>query len=80
MTGEMSRRQIQSVLGLKGEEHFRIAYLKPALAAQWIEMTMPDKPRSGHQRYRLTVKGRQWLQAHAAGSSDDFVSEQPAPT
>ena len=42
--GEMSRQQIQSALGLKSEEHFRKAYLKPALVAKVIEMTPPDAP------------------------------------
>lgn len=27
-----------------------------------IEMTLPDKPRSSKQKYRLTDKGRQWLE------------------
>lgn len=65
--GEMSRQQIQSALGLKGEEHFRKAYLKPALATQMIEMTLPDKPNSRLQRYRLTAIGRRWLKAHPEG-------------
>jgi hypothetical protein len=57
----------KSALGLKGEDHFRKAYLKPALAAQVIEMTQPDKPNSRSQRYRLTIIGRQWLKAHPGG-------------
>ena len=65
MTDEMSRQQIQSALGLKGRDHFLTAYLKPALAAQVIEMTLPDVPRSSKQRYRLTVSGRRWLEARA---------------
>jgi ATP-dependent DNA helicase RecG len=57
----MSRKQIQDALTLKHEDHFREAYLKPALAAGVVEMTLPAKPRSGNQRYRLTALGRQWL-------------------
>jgi ATP-dependent DNA helicase RecG len=64
----MSRQQIQSALGLKGEEHFRKAYLKPALAARAIEMKLPDTPTSRLQRYRLTAIGRQWLKAHPGGN------------
>lgn len=55
---EITRSEIQSALGLKDEKHFRDAYLKPALAAGLIEMTIPDKPRSRLQKYRLTVQGR----------------------
>lgn len=65
VVGEMSRVQIQAALGLKGEEHFRRAYLQPALASGLVEMTLPDKPRSSKQRYRLTGSGRRWLQAHS---------------
>lgn len=64
VSGVMSRQQIQSALGLKAEEHFRAAYLKPALEIGVIEMTLPDKPRSSNQRYRLTVLGQRWLETH----------------
>lgn len=57
VSGEMKRRELQSALGLKHEDHFREAYLVPALKSALIEMTIPDKPRSGNQRYRLTKKG-----------------------
>lgn len=65
VVGEMSRVQIQAALGLKGEEHFRKAYLQPALASGLVEMTLPDKPRSSKQRYRLTPGGQRWLLAHS---------------
>ena len=55
---EMQRRAIQDALGLTHQDHFRRAYLLPALAAGVIEMTIPDKPQSSRQRYRLTQKGR----------------------
>jgi len=58
MAGDMSRKEIQDGLKLKDEEHLRKAYLLPALEAGFIEMTIPDKPRSSKQRYRLTEKGR----------------------
>jgi len=57
LVGEMTRQQIQGALGLKDGKHFREDYLQPALKAGLIEMTVPDKPRSSRQRYRLTAKG-----------------------
>ncbi|MFH1891243.1 MAG: Fic family protein [Candidatus Zixiibacteriota bacterium] len=56
--GEMSRREFQLALGLKNDEHFRKAYLLPALGEGLIEMSIPEKPRSSKQKYRLTEKGR----------------------
>jgi Fic family protein len=59
LAGEMTRQQLKEALGLKDDEHFRKAYMLPALDAGLIEMTIPDKPRSSKQKYRLTDKGRQ---------------------
>ena len=61
ISGEMNRRQIQEALGLKNTKHIRKTYLLPALQAGLIEMTIPDKPRSSKQRYRLTMAGREYL-------------------
>jgi ATP-dependent DNA helicase RecG len=32
-----------------------------------LKMTLPQKPRSSKQRYRLTARRRHWLQLHPAG-------------
>jgi predicted HTH transcriptional regulator len=61
-----SRDQIQTAAGMSDREHFRKAYLEPLLTAGWIERTIPDKPTSPHQRYRLTTKGREWLEKKPA--------------
>ena len=53
----MSRQALQRALGLKAEKNVRLLYLRPALSAGLIEMTIPDKPRSSKQRYRLTQAG-----------------------
>lgn len=58
LIGTMGRQQLQDTLKLKNVEHFRKAYILPALAAGVIEMTLPDKPKSGNQRYRLTALGK----------------------
>lgn len=63
MEGEMKRSEIQERLGLKHEEHFRKSYLLPALELKVIEMTIPDKPTSRLQKYRLTKKGEQLMTA-----------------
>jgi hypothetical protein len=62
--GEMSRKALQSALALLDRKSFRDRYLKPALADGLIEMTIPDKPNSRLQKYRLTDNGRQWLMRH----------------
>ena len=61
MSGEMTRQCRKEALGLKHEDHFREAYLTPALRSGLIEMTIPDKPRSSKQRYCLTAAGSAYL-------------------
>ncbi len=53
MKGTMTRDELQLVLDLKDRKCFREHYLKPALDAGLIEMTIPDKPNSLRQCYRL---------------------------
>jgi predicted transcriptional regulator len=48
-------------MGLTGRDNFEKLYLRPALDAELIEMTIPDKPNSRLQKYRLTEKGKQLL-------------------
>ena len=59
--GEMKRTAIQAALRLRHEDYFREAYLVPAIDAGYVEMTIPDKPRSSRQKYRLTAKGKTLL-------------------
>lgn len=68
LVGSMTRRQLQEALGLKDDEHFRIGYLLPTLAAGLVEKTIADKPTSRLQKYRLTAKGRAVL---ASSSNKD---------
>lgn len=52
---EMDRQEIQDKLRLAHREHFRAKYLKPALEQGFVEMTIPDRPNSSLQKYRLTM-------------------------
>ncbi|ACL03774.1 filamentation induced by cAMP protein Fic [Desulfatibacillum aliphaticivorans] len=63
MQGAMTREELQQALGLSDRKSFRERYLKPALEAGLIKMTIPDKPSSRLQKYRLTNKGEITLTA-----------------
>ncbi|MCK9364440.1 MAG: hypothetical protein M0P74_12685 [Syntrophales bacterium] len=58
LIGDMSRAELMSTLVLKDRMHFANDYLRPALEADLIQYTIPDKPNSRLQQYRLTEKGR----------------------
>jgi len=64
ISGEMTRAEIQSALGLKARANFEERDLKPALSQGYVEMTIPDKPRSSKQRYRITPMGEEVLTKH----------------
>lgn len=49
--------EIQNLLGLKHRETFMKNYMKPLLASGWIEPTIPEKPKSRLQKYRIAEKG-----------------------
>ena len=53
--------ELMASLELQHKPTFRNNYLHPALAAELIEMTQPDSPRSPSQKYRLTAKGNALL-------------------
>jgi len=50
------------LLELKDRMHIASNYLQPALDAGLIEMTIPDKPRSSKQKYRLTGQAKRILE------------------
>lgn len=56
-TGEHTRQNLQDKLNLANRENFRKNYLQPALDNGLIELTIPEKPNSSKQKYRLTEKG-----------------------
>lgn len=58
ISGAYSRIELQEKMSLKDDEHFRKAYIKPALKDEIIAMTMPEKATSPNQKYHLTSKGK----------------------
>lgn len=53
---------LQRAAGLKDRVHFLQSYLRPLLERGWLERTIPDKPRSRNQRYRITKQGTEVLE------------------
>ena len=58
----MTRTEIQAALSLSDKRNFNRNYLIPALKLNLVEMTIPDKPNSRNQRYRLTKIGKELKQ------------------
>lgn len=58
LTGEMSRGDLQDAIGLRDAEHFRKTYIHPVLESKAIEMTIPEKPTSSKQQYRISAVGK----------------------
>lgn len=56
--GEMSRQEIQQKIGLSDKKNFMEKYHKPAITMGVIELTIPNKPKSRLQKYRLTGLGK----------------------
>ena len=59
--GPLGNDDIRQAFDLKDRRRLRETYLAPALAEGLIEYTLPDKPNSRLQQYRLTDKGRALL-------------------
>lgn len=55
-------KELMIKLGLKHRQTFLYNYLQAALAAGLIEMTIPHKPKSRFQKYKLTNLGKQHRQ------------------
>ena len=55
--------ELMAVLTRTNRTKFRDQVLNPLLKAEFVEMTIPDKPRSSNQKYRLTVKGREFIES-----------------
>ena len=58
MTDEHDIATLMEWVGRNNRSKFREAVLTPLLALDLVEMTIPDKPNSSKQRYRLTAQGK----------------------
>ena len=64
----LSTNSLLSLMRLAGRTNrskFRDQVVAPLVAGDWVEMTLPDKPRSSKQKYRLTPKGKEFLETIA---------------
>ena len=59
------------VAGQANRTRFRKAVLRPLLDAGVLEMTIPDKPRSSKQKYRLTGKGQAVVKDEGGTGKDE---------
>ena len=53
----VTRIEIMNKLQLSHKQSFLQNYIQPALKLELIKMTIPNKPNSRLQKYRLTEKG-----------------------
>ncbi|MCK4859628.1 MAG: putative DNA binding domain-containing protein [Candidatus Omnitrophica bacterium] len=58
----LSSKELMLKLGLLHRPTFLYNYLKPAIEAKLIIMTIPDKPQSSKQKYVISEKGKQALE------------------
>ncbi|GEM_PF-2566875 len=54
----LSRREIFAAIGLNADSRSFNRNIKPLLAGGFMEMTVPEKPNSRLQKYRLTAAGK----------------------
>ncbi|MGI1659242.1 MAG: Fic family protein [Desulfitobacterium sp.] len=57
----LSRKDIFATIGMNSASRSFKRYMEPLLADGFIEMTVPDKPNSRLQKYRLTDSGKAFI-------------------
>ncbi|MBO5182768.1 MAG: putative DNA binding domain-containing protein [Paraprevotella sp.] len=60
--GTYSVTEMMKKLQLNNRRYFTKEYLKAALTEKLIEPLYPESPKHPRQKYRLTEKGKEWLQ------------------
>lgn len=66
----LSKAELARELGLHSVTGALNRSVSALLEQAWIERTLPDKPQSRLQKYRLTAVGRQWLAQRGAGDQE----------
>lgn len=64
---ESAIADLMEITGRADRTKFRNQVLSPLLADGLLEMTIPDKPTSSKQRYRITTKGHALLLSSQGG-------------
>jgi len=77
MEAPQKASELQARIGLKDRSTFLYSYLEPLTTAGWLVPTIPDKPRSRLQRYRLTETGIAWIAAQLDAAERKHVQKQP---
>ena len=52
--GPQKKEYLLSLIGVKNQTKNKKRYISPLLESGWIEMTIPDKPNSQHQKYKFS--------------------------
>ncbi|MDR0913849.1 MAG: Fic family protein [Oscillospiraceae bacterium] len=55
---ELSRKELLTLLGVKGDSRWFKRHIEPLIKFNLIEMTVPEKPNSRLQKYRITEDGK----------------------
>jgi DNA-binding transcriptional ArsR family regulator len=74
LEGEMSRQEIQAVLGLKHSGNFRENYLEYAQNEGFVKMKFADNPNHPNQKYFLTDIG-ELFREQLLNADDEGISE-----
>jgi predicted transcriptional regulator len=59
---DLKSSEIQEIAGMRHRETFQRNYLDKLLEDGWLVRTIPEKPKSRLQKYRLTEKGKLLLE------------------
>ena len=58
---EMTVKELMDKVAIKHRPTFIYNYIKPAIELGLVELTIPEKPKSSNQKYRLTALGQGYI-------------------